>query len=96
MVGYRYISSEQAVEVGTTLAPSHDWIGDEPTDVLLDGTCVFDSLAACKRYAQWSRGVICAVEGDRVRNDGTGIIAGEMLLANAVVTAIICDAGNGR
>jgi len=87
-VAYRFV--EDKPKIGAVLPHSSEWDGDNPTDEELPGTSTWETLQMAREYAQWSSGWIVAVGGSHVR---WGQEAGERLLANATVLAIVEAAG---
>lgn len=90
MTGYRFVASwdvENAPKVGDRLPSSYVWDGDKQTDEKLDGTCAFETRAAVEKYAENShgRGWIVEIEGEHA---GSGDLAYEVIIADAVVTAV--------
>jgi hypothetical protein len=84
--GWRLITVEYGEpQVGDDLAPSYVWIGDEPTDEMLSGTCAFDTRAACEQYAKYSRGWIVELTGEDYRY---GELDGEIIIESACVVSV--------
>jgi hypothetical protein len=81
--GWRY--QETAPVVGSILAHSNVWVEDEPTDEELPGTCCFETVEACEKYAQWSKGYIIEVEGVRICG---GDLADETIIDEARVVSV--------
>ena len=86
MKAYRF--EEKNVVAGDTLENSRVWDGDQPTDDELPGVCAFETKEQAEKYAQYSHnlGQIVEIEGEKV---GTGLdLVGEVIIRDAVVTAI--------
>lgn len=76
------------VITGAELSASNVWDGDEPTDVVLPGTCAFATLAQARGYGRWSKGFwIVAITGALARHGDD--FAGEILVRDATVSAIV-------
>lgn len=85
IAGYRVMDTEPVV--GSAIRNSFVWDGDEITDVELPGACAFSTLAAARKYGQWSRGFwIVALAGEVVRS---GELAGEVIIRDAVIAGIV-------
>ena len=84
MIGYRY--SDEPKTTGEKLPPSYAWDGDERTDRQLRGTCAFEALASCQRYAQWSHGYILTLDGEQVGTDED--LPGGIILSDPVVIGV--------
>jgi hypothetical protein len=86
MKAYRF--EKKKVAVDDTLENSHVWDGDQVTDDELPGVCAFETRMQAEKYAQYSHniGKIVEIEGERA---GSGLdMVGEVIIRDAVVTAI--------
>ncbi len=86
MKAYRF--EEKNVVVGDALENSHVWDGDQPTDDEFPGVCAFETKEQAEKYAQYSHnlGQIVEIVGELAE---TGLdMIGEVIIRDAVVTAI--------
>jgi hypothetical protein len=82
--GWRYIDEyENEPHPGDALPCSYDWEAEEET--ILPGTCAFYNLDDALEYARHSEGWLVLVGGV---DKGYGTMAGEIILADAVVYGV--------
>jgi hypothetical protein len=89
ITGYRFVNKfdDAKPSVGDVLNNSFTWDGDERTDDELAGTCAFETVEQCEKYAQYSKGCGWIIEIGGY-DEGYGDLDGEILIGDATVISV--------